>query len=64
MKRWTVHPDGEISTNYDLPTYLEMIRHSPWQAVKQIITCAIILTMMFGVLFLKEILLWIEGVLG
>jgi len=47
----------------ELPTYLSMIKESPKQAIKEILSCAFILALMFGALYFGEILLWIEGVL-
>ena len=49
------------SEPFELPTYLSMIKHTPWQAIKEIITCALILATMFGALYFKEILGWVEG---
>ena len=46
----------------NLPTYIDMIRKSPRQAAKEILSCAAILALMFAALYLKEILWWIEGV--
>ena len=64
MKRWMLNNAGQVSTNYDLPTYLDMIRRSPWQAAKEIMSCVAILAVMFGACWLKEILLWIERAIG
>lgn len=63
MKRWMANYEGQVSTNYDLPNFLDMIRVFPWQAVKEISGCVFILALMFGALYLKEILYWIAGVL-
>lgn len=63
MKRWIPHPDGEVSTNYDLPTYLSMIRHSPWQAAKEIGSCLLILAMLAGAIWFKDVVHWIEGLM-
>jgi len=46
---------------YRLASYLSVIRRSPVQALKEIGACALILALMFGALWLKEILLWVEG---
>lgn len=46
----------------ELVSYIETCRRYPWQAVKEILSCAAILALMFAALYLKEILLWIEGV--
>lgn len=62
MKRWWVSNSGQVVESFGLPAYLQMCRRSPWRAVKEIAACAAILAMMFGALYLKEILLWIEGV--
>jgi hypothetical protein len=39
-------------------------REDPRRALTDVVTCALIFASMFGALFLKEILLWIEGVIG
>ena len=48
------------------PVYilLEGFREDPARALAEVVACALILTLMFGALFLKEILLWMQGVLG
>lgn len=43
--------------------YLTFFRDYPAQALKEVIGCALILVLMFGALWFKEIILWIEGVL-
>jgi len=60
LKKASVENDHEP---YRLASYLMAIKQSPWQAVKEIGACALILALMFGALWLKEILLWAEGVL-
>jgi hypothetical protein len=55
--------EATMQQPFELPTYLDMIRKSPRQAAKEILSCAAILALMFAALYLKEILLWIEGVL-
>jgi hypothetical protein len=61
----TLKPKEEMmqSEPFELPTYLSMIKHTPWQAIKEIITCALILAAMFASFWTKDILLWIEGVM-
>jgi len=51
-------PKGDAMN--ELPTYLSMIKESPRQAIKEILTCALILALMFGALYFKEILVWVE----
>jgi len=55
--------EATMQEPFQLPTYLDMIRQSPRQAVKEILSCAFILALMAGALYFKEILFWIEGVL-
>lgn len=45
---------------FELPTYLDMFRESPWQAVKEIGGAALILGFVAVIVYLKDILLWIE----
>lgn len=47
----------------ELVSYIETCRRYPWQAIKEILTCAFILALMFGALFFKEIMMWAEGVI-
>ncbi len=42
---------------------LSGFREDPVRALSEVATCALIFAIMFGALYLKEILLWIEGVL-
>lgn len=39
-------------------------KEDPRRALMDVVACALILAFMFGALFLKEILRWIEGVIG
>ncbi len=59
----TLKPKEEIMQS-ELPTYLDIIKATNWQAVKEILSCAVILALMFGALYFKEILFWAEGVIG
>lgn len=47
----------------ELVSYIETCRRFPWQAIKEILSCAFILALMFASLFFKEIMMWIEGVI-
>ncbi len=49
------------SESFRLPTFLDVIRQSPWQAAKEIAACAFILALMIAALYFKEILGWVEG---
>ena len=48
----------------ELVSYIETCRRYPKQAIENIAACALILAAMFGALYLKEILLWIGGMVG
>jgi hypothetical protein len=39
-------------------------RENPRIALQQVGACALIFALMFGALFLKEILIWIERIIG
>ena len=43
---------------------IEGFREDPVRALEEVVACALILTLTFGALYLKEILFWIKGVLG
>ena len=40
--------------------YLQIFRESPWLALQEIGAAILIIALMFGALYLKQILLWIE----
>lgn len=44
--------------------YMQMFRESPGRALQEIGAAALILALIFGALYLKQILLWIERVIG
>ena len=48
---------------YGLAEYIQTARENPFEAAKEIGACILIFLLMFGALYLKEILRWIEGVL-
>jgi hypothetical protein len=61
----TLKPKEEdMSEPFELPTFLDVIKASPWQAVKEILSCAAILALMIAALYFKEILGWVEKVMG
>ena len=60
----TLTPKEEfMESEFRLPTFIEVIKAEPWQAVKEILSCAAILALMIAALYFKEILGWVEGVL-
>ena len=56
-------PTRKERRHIELWDYISLCRRYPLRALAEIGACALILALMFGALWLKEILVWVQGVI-